>query len=109
MHIEIEKHLPSIENLCRTFGVVRLELFGSAARTDFDPNTSDVDLLVEFQRPHPLGASRQYFGFVLALEDLLGLRVDLVELAGVTNPYFRESIEQNRKLLYDAPQQEVPR
>lgn len=35
--------------ICRRFGVRRLDVFGSASRgTDFDPEHSDVDFLVEF-------------------------------------------------------------
>jgi len=38
----IEKHRAEIEALCREFGVSRLELFGSAATDEFDPDTSDI-------------------------------------------------------------------
>ncbi len=59
--------------LAREFGVKSLSLFGSVAR-DEAASSSDVDLLVEFNRP--VG----YFGlFALQdhLEKLLGCRVDL--------------------------------
>ena len=73
--------------LTRRFGVESLSLFGSVARDDATPS-SDVDLLVEFNRP--VG----YFGlFALQdyLEQLLGCSVDL----GTPNslkPYMRERI-----------------
>lgn len=48
---QIEAHRAEIAELCRRFGVQRLELFRSAARVlDFDPTRSDVDLLVTFDR-----------------------------------------------------------
>ncbi len=59
--------------LARQYGVKSLALFGSVAR-DQATSTSDVDLLVEFDRP--VG----YFGlFALQdhLESLLGRKVDL--------------------------------
>jgi predicted nucleotidyltransferase len=59
--------------LTTQFGVKSLLLFGSVAR-DEDTSSSDVDLLVEFNRP--IG----YFGlFALQeyLEELLGCSVDL--------------------------------
>ena len=59
--------------LARTYGVKSLALFGSVAR-DQSTSASDVDLLVEFDRP--VG----YFGlFALQdhLEALLGCKVDL--------------------------------
>ena len=38
-----------LAELCRRYDVARLEVFGSAARgTNFDPETSDADFLVEF-------------------------------------------------------------
>ena len=50
MHAEIARRSEEIAALCRSHGVVRLEIFGSAARgTDFDPSTSDVDFLVEYE------------------------------------------------------------
>jgi len=46
---EIETHREQIAELCRRYGVKRLELFGSATRgSDFDPERSDIDFLIEF-------------------------------------------------------------
>ena len=53
---------------------------GSAARGDFEPDRSDIDLLVEFD--HDLREAfslRTYLGLKEALEELLGRSVDLVE------------------------------
>ena len=58
----------------------RLDLFGSAARWDFEPDRSDIDLLVEFDRDLREAFSlRTYLGLKEALEELLGRSVDLVE------------------------------
>lgn len=54
-------------------GIRRLRLFGSRARDEARPD-SDVDLLVEFD--HPPGFMR-LAGIELAIEDRLGVRVDL--------------------------------
>ncbi len=49
MHNAIADKREELAALCRRYDVVRLEVFGSAARgTDFDPATSDADFLVEF-------------------------------------------------------------
>jgi hypothetical protein len=45
----IEDNLEEIGRLCRLHGVRKLEVFGSILRQDFDPQRSDVDVLVEFQ------------------------------------------------------------
>jgi predicted nucleotidyltransferase len=69
------------------FGVKSLALFGSAARGETRPG-SDIDVLVDFERPVGL------FEFVrlkLYLEKLLGRRVDLVTLDAI-RPAMRERI-----------------
>ena len=54
MHAEILRHRETLAALCRQYGVARLDVFGSAARgVDFDPERSDVDLLVEFAPSTP--------------------------------------------------------
>lgn len=50
MHPIIEQHREGLEAACREYGVRRLELFGSAARDDFDEERSDLDFLVVFDR-----------------------------------------------------------
>jgi len=48
MHPFIHQHQSAIAELCRRYRVQRLEVFGSAARgTDFAPESSDADFLVE--------------------------------------------------------------
>lgn len=93
---------PELRELCRSFHVQRLEVFGSALRTDFDPMRSDLDFLVVFG-PLPPGAySHNYFGLMDALEQLFQRPVDLVVGPAIRNPYFRESIERSKALLYAA-------
>jgi hypothetical protein len=46
----IDEHRDEIEELCRRCRVRRLDAFGSAVRDDYDPETSDSDLLVELYR-----------------------------------------------------------
>ena len=41
--------IEQVSKLCAGSGVARLDLTGSAVRDDFDPSTSDIDLLVEFE------------------------------------------------------------
>ncbi len=99
---EIESHLGELRALCRRFHVRRLDLFGSAARGDFNPEHSDVDFIVEFERDTPLHPFDAYFGLKEELEALFGRKVDLVELSAVRNPYLKASIEQSRENLYAA-------
>jgi predicted nucleotidyltransferase len=92
-----------LTDLCRRFGVRRLELFGSAATDDFDPGRSDLDFLVEFLPEQELGPwLRHYFDFQAELARLFGRSVDLVMVGAVKNPYFQREVERTRTLLYAA-------
>jgi len=99
----LQQHEDAVRELCQRFQVQRLELFGSAATgAHFRDDDSDLDFLVEFQ---PLEAGRDadaYFGLLAALEDLFRRPVDLVMARAITNPYFLESVNQTRTVLYAA-------
>jgi predicted nucleotidyltransferase len=99
---EIELHREELQALCRRFHVLRLDLFGSAARGDFDLEHSDIDFLVEFERETPLHPFDAYFDLKEELEGLLGRRVDLVMPGAIKNPYRKASIEQDRETVYAA-------
>jgi predicted nucleotidyltransferase len=99
----IELHRAALVALCRRYCVRRLELFGSAAAGRFDPDSSDFDFLVEFESHCPMGPFRQFVDFQMALEELLGRSVDLVEESAIRNPYFRQAVGcAPRTLLYAA-------
>lgn len=87
--------------VCRRRGVRRLELFGSAARDDFDAVESDLDFLVEF-KPGDTHAFGSYFGLKEDLEALFSRPVDLIMAGAVRNPYVRAEIDRDRTLLYAA-------
>ena len=77
-----------IAEYCRANGIARLDVFGSALRTDFRPE-SDVDLLVEFEPDRTPGL----FDFARIEEELaalFGREVDLVS---------RSSIERSRNYI----------
>lgn len=96
----IELHQGEIEAACRAAGVKSLWLFGSAIRPDFELGKSDVDFLVE------LAADRspavQFFQLYRTLAELFEERIDLVSLAGVRNPFFKEELDRTRIPLYVA-------
>ena len=73
MHAAIADKREELAELCRRYGVVRLEVFGSAARgVDFDPEASDADFLVECDPDSDLPPLEQFFGLVDALREALG-------------------------------------
>ncbi len=97
---EITVDPAAVAELCREFGVVRLRLFGSALRSDFDPARSDIDLLVEFLP----GVSKSLFKLVDmrdALSALFNREVDLVTPANLSK-YFRDDVLKYAEVVYDA-------
>lgn len=94
--------LPRTElaRLCRSHHVRRLDLFGSAAAGRDRPG-SDLDFLVEFE-PMEQGYSDNYFDLLESLERLFARPVDLVVANAIRNPYFRQSVEKTRTVLYAA-------
>lgn len=99
---EVEEQAKAIEALCRRFHVRRLELFGSAAVGGFNPRSSDLDFLVEFDELRPGEYADAYFGLLEELQKIFSRNVDLVVARSVRNPYLLESIQRSRSLLYAA-------
>ena len=98
----IDQHRAELSDLCRRYRVLSLSLFGSATRDDFDPERSDYDFLVDFEALPPGQYADAYFGLLESLVLLMGRPVDLVVASAIKNPYFRQSVEQTRSLLYAA-------
>jgi uncharacterized protein len=98
----ITEHLTEIRELCGRHGVKRLAVFGSAVKGTFDPTRSDVDFVVDFETTAPIDGWHSYFDFKFATEELLGRPIDLVDMAAVDNPYFRQAIELTQRELYAA-------
>jgi predicted nucleotidyltransferase len=89
----------ALNAFCERHHVVRLALFGSALRDDFDAD-SDVDVLVEFQPGHVPGLA--FVGMERELSALLrGRRVDLVT-PKFLNARIRERVLREAEPLYVA-------
>lgn len=90
-----------LEEYCRAHGIVRLEVFGSALRDDFGPD-SDIDLLVVFEPGRTPGMFR-FHGVEEGLSRLFGRKVDLVSRRGVEmslNPLRRVSMLEGAETIY---------
>ena len=89
-----------IAGFCLRWKITEMSLFGSIVREDFRPD-SDVDVLVSFGG----GAGWSLFDLVTMREELvtlIGRPVDLVEEAGLRNPYRRAAILKSKQILYAA-------
>ena len=89
-----------IIGFCQRWNVVEFSLFGSILRENFSPE-SDVDVLVSFASR----AKVSLFDLVemqAELKSIFKREVDLVEKAGLRNPYRRQEILQTARRIYAA-------
>lgn len=95
----LETYAPEIIQLCKSHKVKSLYAFGSVLTDSFDKE-SDIDLIVDFSNLPLEDYADNYFDFKFSLQDLLKRPVDLLEEKAITNPYFRKSVDQQRRLVY---------
>ena len=87
---DIVRRLTKHHEEIKSFKVIRLQLFGSAARDELRKR-SDVDMLVEFS----ILDTDNYFGLKFFLEDLLGRKIDLMREKAIKPrmmPYVQEDL-----------------
>jgi predicted nucleotidyltransferase len=106
VHEVVREKLPEVVALCRSLPVRRLELFGSATGDAFDPEASDVDVLMEFDVPSSnyqegFRYFRVYMDMKIGLEHIFDRSVDILSgTKWMRNPYFRDSVLESKELLY---------
>ena len=91
MNPDVSIPIARLSDYCRANGITRLDVFGSALRTDFGPE-SDIDLLVEFDPDRTLSLL-DMAGMEQELSGIFGRRVDLVE---------RSAVERSRNYIRHA-------
>lgn len=101
MIAQVQHKQDELADLCRKYGVRRLDLFGSAATEfEFDADHSDLDFLVEFEPSASMGPADQYFGLWEDLQSLFSREIHLVSSRALRNRYFIESVNATRQTLY---------
>ena len=88
-----------IAEFCRRNHIMRLSVFGSALRENFDME-SDVDVLVELNPRARIGMIR-LAAMELEMSRLIGRKVDL-NTPGFINPTFRKQIISDSEVQYEA-------
>jgi len=80
-----------LQDLQKRYPVARLGLFGSIVRDDFDPERSDIDILVELNDE----MNWDYFDLVWELEGLFpGRKVDVVSREAI-QPHYWKFVEED--------------
>jgi predicted nucleotidyltransferase len=87
---------------CERTGVKRLQIFGSATGSHFEPSSSDLDLLVEFFEDQPSGIADRYLTLAETLERLFQRKVDLLTSRSLQNPHLRVAVTRSAQTIYEA-------
>ena len=102
-----DEQMGRVRELCAEYGVVKLELFGSAATDAFNPARSDIDVIARFEERSDIDYVDRFFGFVEALEQLFGRPVDLLTQQKFRNAIFQHSVDATRRVIYERPNVEA--
>jgi uncharacterized protein len=94
--LPIKLELKKIVAFCRERGIGKLSLFRSVLHGDFDPQRSDVDVLVElYPDAHP---GLAYSGWGEELSQIIGHKVDLCSRL---NKYIEDKLRCEALPIYE--------
>ena len=97
----IEDKIDVLRELCKTYDVKTMHVFGSVCTDKFN-DSSDIDMLISFKDISIEKYTDNYFELHYKLEKLFKRKIDLLTENSLANPYFIESIEETKQLLYAA-------
>jgi len=97
--ILIDKHKDKLRELCKAYSVSRLYVFGSILSGRFTKE-SDIDLIVSFDKIQLEYYVDNYYDFKYSLEQLFKRKIDLLEEKAIKNPFFKQSIDKTKRLVY---------
>jgi hypothetical protein len=97
----IENNKLELQRLCEKYDIKTMYVFGSATSDDFN-ESSDIDILISFKEIPFEKYTDNYFELHEKLESLFNRKVDLLTERSLSNPYFIQSVEKTKRLLYAA-------
>jgi len=89
-----------VQGICERQGVIRLDLFGSRARSH-ELEGNDYDFIAELTPGSPADYSRHFFGLLHALEDELHAPVDLMTYKSLKKRSLKQRIHRDRVPVYE--------
>ena len=99
----VKNNISEIDTICKSHSVKSLYLFGSATNNEFNPNSSDLDFVVEFnQTVDPLDYADNFFSLLDSLKSLFNKKVDLLSYRALKNPIIISEIDNSKVQLYAA-------
>ncbi len=98
----IEKKKENLIEYCKLFNINRMYIFGSAASGIFKKE-SDLDFLISFSDKISIEQyTDNYFALHYKLSELFGRKIDIITENSLSNPYFIESVNASKELIYES-------
>jgi predicted nucleotidyltransferase len=97
-NLPIEFDRERVAAFCRDRGIVRLSVFGSVLRDDFDSVRSDIDVLADFKPEATRGIGFRFFGYGNELAGILGHKVDFCSRL---DPRLEPTVRREAVTLYE--------
>ena len=94
-------------DLCQSHKVDKIYAFGSSISENFNPETSDIDVVVKIDIDDPADRGEALLSFWDKLEALFQRKVDLLTEDSIRNPYLKANINRTKKLIYDGEGKKV--
>ena len=95
----VKNMIPKIQLFFQEQPIKKAWLFGSCSRGEETP-TSDVDILVEYDRDNTRITLMTISGIMIGLEDILHRNVDIVE-RGRLLPFAENTANKDKFLIYE--------
>jgi uncharacterized protein len=103
----IKDNMKAIQDACKKYHVRSLYLFGSAVYEQTFNQQSDIDFLYEIDTENFKNWDTGNYDYIDNLDDLetdlnklLCRKIDLVPYKNIHNRFFKESVDNNRQLIY---------
>ena len=96
----LKNNIELIEKLCKKHRIKSLYAFGSVLNERFTDD-SDIDLYVSFENMNFVEYADNYFETAEDFEKLFKRKVDLITNKSLSNPYFIQSLNESKKVLYE--------
>lgn len=98
---EIHEKKTELFALCMKYNVSKLFVFGSVTKGRFNPDSSDLDLLVDINEIDPVLKGESLINLWNDLEALFERKVDLLTMQKIKNPFLQIDIDESKQLIYD--------
>ena len=98
----ILNRINDIKKICKELKIKKFYVFGSATSDNFN-NKSDIDILISFKDNLSVEQyTKNYFELHYKLRELFNREIDIVTEKSLSNPYFIQSVNETKKLIYEA-------